>query len=606
MKKTKLISLMLAAVMCLGTLFALIACQQTPVQKDEYTFTFDVNYEGGNNRVDTVKAGYRANYYAARRSGYTLKNWYTTKDCLTPFDFSTKINQDYTVYALWEKKGDAVNVTFHYNYNKSLAPVTVEGEEGKVIDPQTVPDPRRLGYEVEGWYTDKECTQRWDVANDSLTGDIDLYAKYNYTANLKFDSQGKVVLNNVDVNISIQFLSWTGKRSLAEIVDEFNDEYAGKIHLNWTSAYSNEVARFEDPGMTNSYLQNNYRFGELLDLVGIDFDDNDYYAEAIAENYVGDALMTYPVGHMVPSVMYNKALLAEMGESEPQTHADFVRLLEKATATFGTREGYTASLAYEGNEWQWFEVGSNNIWANNDLLFYSYDKQNKTYINNYAQQDCYAKAANAVKGYAELFNNDKISLNNEVLWESRQGFNDVVDGNAFMGIVSYPKMYTYYLNNYDQQLFKKIGILPIANLFNYGNIDSARTFVKGISLCLPSDTDATFDIEQLAAIGVFADYLSRHSGRLAYNDCYPASKTGQNSTEFTQGTTKYFKVLKAVGDPSKFVTLPGSQNEYYCFNYQNQACVQSLSFISADMIDADSLIRQAIKGIADATATVIK
>ena len=59
MKRTKLISLMLAAVMCLGTLFALIACQQTPVQKDEYTFTFDVNYEGGNNRVDTVKAGYR-------------------------------------------------------------------------------------------------------------------------------------------------------------------------------------------------------------------------------------------------------------------------------------------------------------------------------------------------------------------------------------------------------------------------------------------------------------------------------------------------------------------------------------------------------------------
>ena len=28
--------------------------------------------------------------------------------------------------------------------------------------------------------------------------------------------------------------------------------------------------------------------------------------------------------------------------------------------------------------------------------------------------------------------------------------------------------------------------------FNYGNIETAKTFVKGISLCLPSDTDATF------------------------------------------------------------------------------------------------------------------
>ena len=606
MKKTKFVSLILAAVFALTTLFALVACQTTPEEKDEYTFTFDVNYEGGNNRVDTVKAGYRANYYAARRSGYTLINWYTTKDCKEKFDFSTKINQDYTVYALWEKKGNAVDVTFHYNYDKSFTPVTVGGEEGKTIDPQTVPDPKRLGYEVEGWYTDEQCTKKWDLTADTLSGDLDLYAKYNYTANLQFDSDGKVILDNVDVNISIQYLSWTGKRSLAEIVDEFNDEYAGKIHINWTTAYTNEVARFEDPAMTNAYLQNNYRFGELLDLIGIDFDDNDYYSDAIAENYVGESLMTYPVGHMVPSVMYNKALLAQMGESEPKTHADFVRLLTKATATFGDREGYTASLAYEGNEWQWFEIGSNNIWANNDLLFYSYDKQSKTYINNYAQESNYAKAANAVKGYAELFNNSAISLNNEVLWESRQGFNDVVDGNAFMGIVSYPKMYTYYLNSYDQQLFKKIGIVPITNLFNYGNIETAKTFVKGISLCLPNDTSATFDIEQLAAIGVFADYLSKHSGKLAYNDCYPASKTGQNSEEFKQGTTRYFKVLKAVGDPSTFVTLAGGQNEYYCFNHQNQACVQSLAFVKVDLIDNDQLVRQAIKGVADATSKVIK
>ena len=183
---------------------------------------------------------------------------------------------------------------------------------------------------------------------------------------------------------------------------------------------------------------------------------------------------------------------------------------------------------------------------------------------------------------------------------------DVVEGNAFMGIVSHPKMYTYYLNSDNQQLFKKIGIVPITNLFNYGNIETAKTFVKGISLCLPNDTTAMFDIEQLAAIGVFADYLSKHSGKLAYNDCYPASKTGQNSEEFVNGTTRYFKVLKAVGDPSTFVTLPGGQNEYYCFNYQNQACIQSLSFVKADLIDNEQIIRQAIKGIADATSKVIK
>ena len=607
MKKNKFISLVLAVTFCLVTLTALTACgEETPVKKDVYTFTFDVNYEGGNNRVDNVKAGYSANYYAARRSGYTLVNWYTTKDCVTPFDFSTKIEKDYIVYALWDKKGDAVDVTFNYNYDKCFSPVTVEGEQGKIIDAKTVPDPKRLGYEVEGWYTDKDCTRKWNLETDKLTGNIDLYAKYNKTANLKFDGNGKVILKNVEVNVSIQFLSWSGKRSLQEIVDDFNDEYAGKVRINWTTAYTNEVARFEDPGMTNQYLQNNYRFGELMDLVGIEFDDGDYYADAIAENYVGDALMTYPVGHMVPSVMYNKSLLNELNESEPKTHADFVRLLEKATATFGNREGYTASLAYEGSEWQWFEMGSNNVWANNDILYYSYDKQSKSYVNNFALESNYTKAANAVKGYSELFKNNKISLRNDVLWESRQGFNDVVDGNAFMGIVSYPKMYTYYLNGYDSQLFNKIGILPITNLFNYGNTENAKTFVKGISLCLPSDTDVTFDIEQLAGVAVFAEYLSKHSGRLAYNDCYPASKTGQNSDEFNLGTTRYFKVLKKVGDPSNFVTLPGGQNEYYCYNHQNQACIESLSFITSDLIGNNDLIAQAIRSIADATAKVIK
>ena len=61
-----------------------------------------------------------------------------------------------------------------------------------------------------------------------------------------------------------------------------------------------------------------------------------------------------------------------------------------------------------------------------------------------------------------------------------------------------------------------------------------------------------------------------------------------------------------MGDPATFVTLPGGQNEYYCYNHQNQACVQSLAFVTVDLIDSEQLVRQAIKGIADATAKVIK
>lgn len=70
-----------------------------------------------------------------------------------------------------------MDVTFNYNYDKCFSPVTVEGEQGKIIDAKTVPDPKRLGYEVEGWYTDKDCTRKWNLETDKLTGNIDLYAK---------------------------------------------------------------------------------------------------------------------------------------------------------------------------------------------------------------------------------------------------------------------------------------------------------------------------------------------------------------------------------------------------------------------------------------------
>lgn len=598
----KIISTIMALVMCFAVGVSLIGCDASE-QKDAYTFTFDMNYEGGKDRVDTVQAGFRANYYSAKRSGYTLINWYLNEDCSgEPFDFSTPINQDYTVYAKWEVKGDEVQITFNYNFENCPNSVTITGEEGKPIGSENLPAYKRIGYGLTGWYTEPSCENAWDVENDRLTGDLELYAKYEYNADLKFDENDEVILENVEVDISVQMGAWDGRRALTEIVNKFNEEYVGKVHLNWVSPYTSEVMRFEDPGFTNQYTQNNYCMGDLLDLVHIEFDKSDYYEDAIQENFIGDSLMTYPVGHMVPSVMYNKSILASIGESAPQTHTDFVRVLKKATEANAENAEYLASLVYEGAEWQWAEMAANNIWTNNGLTYYSYDSVTKTYVNNFAQPENREKAANAIKGFVELFNNPAISLSGDADFWNGNGLENILSGKIFMGVVGYSRI----LSGQNSQFFDKIGLLPITNLFNFGNIENPKTFVKGVSVCLPNDTTAIYDIEQLAGVAVFCDFMSENSAVLAYNDAVPASKTSQNSEDYKNAQSKYFRIIKQLGDPSTFITLPGHMYEYYFYNYQSNAYAQMLMSVDYDSLNDDAMLDATIQYIADDISNIIR
>lgn len=37
-------------------------------------------------------------------------------------------------------------------------------------------EPVKEGYTFTGWYTDRDCTQRWDMDQDTITGSMTLYA----------------------------------------------------------------------------------------------------------------------------------------------------------------------------------------------------------------------------------------------------------------------------------------------------------------------------------------------------------------------------------------------------------------------------------------------
>ena len=604
MKKIKFVSIILVLCMCFASVFSLTACGDKEEVKDAYTFTFNLNYEGGKNRVDTVKAGFRANYYSAKRTGYTLINWYSDKDCSgDPFNFSTPINKDYTVYAKWEAKGDDAQVTFNFNFTNCPNSVVITGEEGKVVGESNLPTYKRIGYDLVGWYTDSACTKEWNIETDKLTGDLDLYAKYDYNADLKFDENDKVILNNVEVDISVKMGAWEGKRGLREIVDKFNEEYEGQVHLNWVPAYTSETARIEDPGFTNQYTQNNYCMGDLLDLVRIKFNSEDFYPEAIQENYIGNSLLTYPVGHMVPSIVYNKEMMTALNGTNPlpANTTEFVNLLKAAELAGKDNDKYVASLSYEGSEWQWAEMAANNIWSANGLTYYSYDRTTGKYVNNFALATNKANAINAVKGFVNLFNNPDITVVEDSSWATND-ITKIVEGNMFMGIIGYSRLY----NGLTPAQLDKVGFLPLSDMFNNGDSENKKTFVKGVSVCLPNDTTATYDIEKLAGVALFCEYLSGNSAELAYNDTVPASIASQNSDDYQNGQSKYFKILRQLGDPSTFVTLPGHQYEYYFYNYQSKAYAQRLTSFDFDFIDNEAMLNEMVEFIADDISNLIR
>ncbi len=125
------------------------------------------------------------------KAGYTFGGWFKEADCKTEWNFDTDtVTADITLYAKWTSNGTTppptkYTVTFDSQGGSQVAARSVE-KGGKVGKPD---DPTRDGCTFAGWYQEADCTNKWDFATDTVTGDITLYAKWtpvkkNYTITL--------------------------------------------------------------------------------------------------------------------------------------------------------------------------------------------------------------------------------------------------------------------------------------------------------------------------------------------------------------------------------------------------------------------------------------
>ncbi|MCR5487571.1 MAG: InlB B-repeat-containing protein [Lachnospiraceae bacterium] len=106
--------------------------------------------------------------------GWIFKGWYADEALTVLYDFDAPVTSDFALYAKWAEKTDASSKVVRFVMNghgKQIEPVEVK-EGASVAEP---PEPVAEDCVFTGWYTDKECTKRYDFAAP-VTEDLTLYA----------------------------------------------------------------------------------------------------------------------------------------------------------------------------------------------------------------------------------------------------------------------------------------------------------------------------------------------------------------------------------------------------------------------------------------------
>lgn len=156
--------------------------------KENYTVTFNWNYDQSKNQTQTVpEGGYalaltKADAPERDQFEFTGK-WYTESSCKNEFLFGeTPITSNGIVlYAGWEKDGQLVirhTVTFDWNYTGARQDTVYVSDGGNADLPTLTDAPERDRFEFTGkWYTEPECKNEF-TSEMEISNDRTLYAKW--------------------------------------------------------------------------------------------------------------------------------------------------------------------------------------------------------------------------------------------------------------------------------------------------------------------------------------------------------------------------------------------------------------------------------------------
>jgi len=158
------------------------------------TCTVAFDPQGGSDIITaTVLTGGNATQPAnPTREGYTFAGWYKEAACTNAWNFANDVvTADVTLYAKWiSDSSPSFTVTFDSQGGSAVQSQIVE-DGGTATQPA---NPTQDGFTFAGWFKEAACTNVWSFANDAVTADVTLFAKWisnsitTYT--VTFDPQG--------------------------------------------------------------------------------------------------------------------------------------------------------------------------------------------------------------------------------------------------------------------------------------------------------------------------------------------------------------------------------------------------------------------------------
>lgn len=148
-----------------------------------YIYRVDFDSQGGS-LVDSVSVIAGATVPKPQdpvRPGYTFTGWFKDPAATIPWDFSTPINSNLTLYAGWNSTPSFVlyTVTFDSQGGSFVAPIKDIVGGSTISEPAP---PTREGYTFTGWYIDAAMTKKWVFSSDTVNQDLTLYAGWTPVA----------------------------------------------------------------------------------------------------------------------------------------------------------------------------------------------------------------------------------------------------------------------------------------------------------------------------------------------------------------------------------------------------------------------------------------
>ncbi len=541
----------------------LSACDEGAGEKEAYTITYNQNYDGAPAaRTVSVPAGGQAVSWRPYRPGFEVDGWFTDPQCSdgSEYDFGQGTYADALLYAGWKaENGDCV-VTFDANYEGAPYPSQITVEEGALVSEEDAPELTRLGMDMEGWFTDKACTDAWDFETDRVNEDTRLYAKFEFDDSIERDEKGNPVFENVVVNLWIG-TDFDTAALLEGLAGRFNRDpaYAGKISINATRTIHDQdfiALRYQQTPEKNRLNNTYYPVADIYNMAGLSADPDKWYAGASQDSFVEGQLYSVPFLGSAPFLIYNKALMTKYnGDADlPDTYSEFADLMQRAyEGEIGSKAGFHSIRS--NRSWTYNEATSYAAFVQNDAEYYTF--REGRYVSDWSDEIVFGNAVTALTNTFNILSDNGalhgISTGYDTEYTDDAALNDVVNGNALFGLVNW----SLTLSKIAQRT-ATVGVMPLSGLFadaDKANKDSIPLHTQTLAFYRAQRLTNT----ELAAAAVVAEYLCANSYEFVIKGRYPLTRVAVENAKFSDPSTDVGKLLLQTGDPENFRTVYGSK-----------------------------------------------